>query len=69
MSGKNHRLLGAAQDVGSLGHEMHATKDDIGPLRPLGCQFREQEGIPTKIRMFNDFIPLIIMAQYHDPIT
>jgi len=48
---------------------MNAAKDDIGPFRPLGCQFRKQEGIPTKIGMFDDFISLIIMAQYHDPIA
>ena len=29
---KNHRLFGAAQDVGGLGHEVNAAKDDIGPL-------------------------------------
>ena len=66
---KNHGLFGAAQDVGSLGHKMHAAKDDIRPLRPLGCQFREQERIPTKIRMLNDFISLIIMAKDHDAIA
>ncbi len=67
--GQDYCLFGAAQDVGSLGHKMHAAKDDIRPLRPLGCQFREQERIPTKIRMFNDFISLIIMAEYHDAIA
>ena len=29
---ENHRLLGAAQDVGGLGHEVNATKHNVGPL-------------------------------------
>jgi hypothetical protein len=29
---KDDRLFGAAQDICRLGHEMHAAKNDVGPL-------------------------------------
>ena len=29
---ENHRLLRATQNVGCLGHEVNAAKDDVGPL-------------------------------------
>ncbi len=66
---KDHRLLRAAENIGGFGHEVHAAKDDVGPLRPLSCQLREQKGIPAKVRMLDDFIPLIIMTKDHDSIT
>ncbi len=31
--GQDHRLLVARQDVGRLGHEVHAAEDDVGRVR------------------------------------
>ena len=41
--GEDHLLVVAGEDVGRLGHEVHAAEDDVVGLGPLLGQHREAE--------------------------
>ena len=66
---KNHRLLRTAQDIRGLRHKMDAAEHNIGSLGTLRSQLRQQQRIAAKISMLNDFVPLVVMPEDHDPIT
>src|SRR5258707_6029563 len=55
----------AAKDVRTLSHKVHAAKDDIAALglRSLEGEF---EGVTAEIGELDDFVALVVMAQYHD---
>ena len=55
----------ATEDIGALGHKVHATEDDVAAfgLRSLEG---ELEGITAEIGEFDDFVALVMMAQNHD---
>ena len=63
--GQNHGLLGAAENIRCLGHEMHATKHNVGPLRTFSRELGQQQRVSTKVGMLNDFITLVVMAEDH----
>ena len=43
--GQHHRLVVAGEDVGRLGHEVHAAEDDVLGIRPGGRLLGELEGV------------------------
>src|SRR5208337_3192420 len=63
--GKNHNLAGSGKNVGALGHEMHAAKDNIFSRR-LGGLLRELVGVSSKIGEANHFIALIVVTEDYE---
>jgi hypothetical protein len=55
----------AAENVRTLGHEVHAAKDNIATLG-LGSLEGELEGVTAEIGELDDFVALIMMAQNDD---
>jgi len=53
----------AREDVGRLGHEMDAAEHDEFMAGPFGGDLGELERIALDIRVANDFIALVVVAQ------
>jgi len=55
----------AAENIGALGHKVHTAEHDIATLglRSLEGEF---EGVTAEIGELDDFVALVVMAQYHD---
>jgi hypothetical protein len=52
-----------AQDVGSLGHEVHAAEDDVLRLRTLGRPLREFEAVAAHVGELNYVLALVMMPE------
>ena len=61
--GQNNNLVLAAENVRAFSHEMNATENDVARIGFGGLE-REFEGIATKISEFDDFIALVMVAEY-----
>lgn len=62
-------LLGVAgEDVGGLGHEVHAAEDDVLGLRAGGRVARELEGVAGDIGELDHLVALVVVAQDEDAI-
>jgi len=48
---------------------MDAAKHDIGTIRLLLCDLRQNQGIASEIRMLDHFVALIVVAKDHHPIA
>jgi hypothetical protein len=53
----------AGEDVGGLGHEVHAAEDDELRLGPLLGEHRQPEGVATGVRPAHDLVPLVVVAE------
>src|SRR5207344_2672676 len=61
--GQDDLLVRRGQDVGRLGHEVHATEDDVVRLRALLGQHGQAEGIPAGVGPAHDLVPLVVVAE------
>ncbi len=59
---QDRHLLRARQDIGHLGHEVHAAKDDIVGLG-LGGMARQLEGVPRHVRVAVDLFALVVVPE------
>src|SRR5256885_389609 len=59
---KNGDLPRAAEDVGTLGHEVHATENDVFSIRH-GSLLRKPVRVAAEIGVANDLIALIVMSK------
>ena len=53
--------MGRAEDIRALRHEMHAAKDDVIGLGPRRRQLRQLERVAAIVRVFDDFVTLVVM--------
>ena len=53
----------AGQDVGRLGHEVHAAEDDIGGVVVVGRETRQLERVAAGVRPLDDFGALVVMSE------
>jgi hypothetical protein len=59
----------AAQDVGALGHEVHAAEDhELGRV-PRGCRARELQRVAGEVGELDHFVALIVMAEDDETIA
>ena len=58
-----HLLVRAAEDVGALGHEVHAAEhDEVGAVLPRGV-LRELQRVAGVVGELDDLVALIVMAE------
>ncbi len=67
--GQDDRLLRACEDVGGLGHEVHAAEDDRLRVRLRPGRVRELEGVADEVRIRHDLVALVEVAEDDDPVT
>ena len=53
----------AGEDVGRLGHEMHAAEDDVRGVFVVGSETRQLERVATGVRPLDDFGALVVMSE------
>ena len=59
-----HDLLGVGrEDVGALGHEVHAAEDDVLGLRPGRRLPRELERVAGDVGELDDLVALVVVAE------
>ena len=63
---QHHRHAVLGEDVGGLGHEVHAAEDHV--LRVvlahlLGGQLAELEAVAQKVRVLDNFVGLVVVPQ------
>jgi len=67
--GKNDFLVGPAQDVRALGHEVDAAEHDELGLATAGGGLRELQRVTGVIGEFDHFVALVVMPQNHDALA
>ena len=60
---QNHLLVGTRQNIGGLGHEVHAAEDDVASLGLRG-QFGEPPTIALIVGKLNHFVALVVVPQH-----
>ena len=65
--GEDHLLLGRGQDVGRLGHEVHAAEHDELRVRPGRRLAGELEGVAGDVGELDDLVALVVVAEHEDP--
>ena len=68
MSGSTTCLVRAREDVGRLGHEVHAAEDDVLRLRARGGRLGELERIAAEVGVADHLVALVVMAEDHEPL-
>ena len=54
------------QDVGALGHEVHAAEDDVRRLGPVGRLLRQLERVAGDVGELDDLVALVVVAEDED---
>ena len=67
--GEDYGLMVAGEDVGGLGHEVHATENDVLGLRLFLGKHRKAEGVTAGIGPLHDFVALVVMAEDEQAVT
>jgi hypothetical protein len=62
-------LPGGGEDVGRLGHEVHAAEDDVLRLGPGRGVPRELEGVSRDVGELDDLVALVVVPEYEDPVA
>ena len=52
------------QDIGRLGHEVHATEDDVATAVVLGRQGRQAEAIAREVSELDHLVLLVVVAEH-----
>jgi iron-sulfur cluster assembly accessory protein len=68
-SGRITCWCGAGQDVGALGHEVHAAEDDELGVRPGGRLAGELERVAGDVGELDDLVALVVVAEHEDPVA
>ena len=61
--GQGDRLVVAGQDVGRLGHEVHAAEHDVGGLGALLGQHRQAVRVAPGVGPADDLVPLVVVPE------
>jgi hypothetical protein len=61
--------VGLAEDIGALGHEVHAAEDDEFSLGGSGGLLGELQGVAAEIGELNHFVALVVVAQDDHAVT
>ena len=61
--GQDHLLVGSSEDVGGLGHEVHAAEDDVVGLRTLLGEHRQAVAVATGVGPADDLVALVVMSE------
>ena len=59
----------AGEDVGRLGHEVHAAEDDVLRVRPGGRLLGELEGVAGDVGELDHLVALVVVAEHEDPVA
>ena len=65
--GEDDPLVGPGEDVGRLGHEVHAAEDDVGGPVALGGVAGQLEGVAPGVGPADDLVPLVVVAEDQEP--
>ena len=68
-SGSSDLLVRRAQDVGALGHEVHAAEDDELGLAAAGGGARELQRIADVVGELDHLVALVVMPEDHDAVA
>ena len=63
-SGRIDLLLRRGEDVGRLGHEVHAAEDDVLRLRPRGRVAGELERVAGDVGELDDLVALVVVPEH-----
>ena len=61
--GQDDLLVGAAEHVGALGHEVHAAEDDVVGLGMGRRAAGELERVAAEVGVLNDLVALVVVAE------
>ena len=64
--GQHHLLVVGGEDVGGLGHEVHAAEHDVVGLGALGGLLRELERVAGDVGELDDLVALVVVAEDED---
>src|SRR5579875_3003697 len=64
--GQDHLLLRRGEDIGALGHEVHAAKDDVGHIALASGPLRQHQRIAAHIGELDDVLALVVVAKDDD---
>ena len=65
--GEDHLLVRRAEDVGALGHEVHAAEDDVVGVRARGALPREAERVADEVGELDHLVALVVVAEDEQP--
>ena len=67
--GQDDLLVVGGEDVGGLGHEVHAAEDDVLGLRARRGLLGELEGVTGDVGELDDLVALVVVAEDEDPVA
>ena len=67
--GEDDRLAAGGEDVGALGHEVHAAEHDEVRLGPVRGGLRELERVAGDVGELDDLVALVVVAEDEDAIA
>ena len=67
--GQHHGLGVGGEDVGRLGHEVHAAEDDPLGIRPGRGLLGQLEGVAGDVGELDDLVALVVVAEHEDPVA
>ena len=68
-SGSTTCWSGGGEDVGGLGHEVHAAEDDVGGLRAGRRLLGELERVAGHVGELDDLVALVVVAEHEQPVA
>ena len=66
---QDHLLLRAGEDVGRLGHEVHAAEHDVLRVRAAGGVAGQLEGVTGDVGELDDLVALVVVAEHEHPVA
>jgi hypothetical protein len=66
---QDYLLVGAAENVGALRHEMHAAEQDVLGVATCRRQLTELERIAPEVGKLDDLVALIVVAEDDQPVA
>ena len=67
--GEDHRLVGPGEQVGGLGHEVHAAEHDGLGIGAGHGGVRELERVAREVGVLDDLVALVEVAEHDDPVA
>ena len=67
--GQDHLLVVGGEDVGRLGHEVHAAEHDEVGLRPLLGEHRQPVGVTPGVGPAHHLVALVVVAENEEAVT
>ena len=67
--GQDHLLVVGGEDVGALGHEVHAAEDDVLRVRAGRGLPGQLERVAGHVGELDDLVALVVVAEHEDPVA